>query len=234
MTSVRLSAIWPATAIWRLVEVLYWVRKLQARVLAGDHSSAVDAAMNAQRLLPNAAANFETAEFQLLRCARACRRLGVRALGTRGGNTSRRWSVTTSSSKRGPSTTLSLSRTAPRSLVRRSPGSKAACSTLKTSMRKPSRSAHSHGFVHNEAIANERAGRFYAARGFEKIATCLPAGCPLLLSPLGSGCQGSTTRAALSADRSRRIDLRCDRDDPDTSRASRSGDRDQGIRSGIG
>ena len=33
------------------------------------------------------------------------------------------------------------------------------------------RSAHAHGFVHNEAFANELAGRFYAARGFEKIAT---------------------------------------------------------------
>ena len=33
------------------------------------------------------------------------------------------------------------------------------------------RSAHTHGFVHNEAFANELAGRFYAARGFERIAT---------------------------------------------------------------
>ena len=33
------------------------------------------------------------------------------------------------------------------------------------------RSAHANGFVHNEALANELAGRFYAARGFEKIAT---------------------------------------------------------------
>ena len=32
------------------------------------------------------------------------------------------------------------------------------------------RSAHANGFVHNEALANELAGRFYAARGFEKIA----------------------------------------------------------------
>ncbi len=32
------------------------------------------------------------------------------------------------------------------------------------------RSAHDNGFVHNEAIANELAARFYAARGFEKIA----------------------------------------------------------------
>ena len=32
------------------------------------------------------------------------------------------------------------------------------------------RSAHANGFVHNEAIAYELAARFYAARGFEKIA----------------------------------------------------------------
>ena len=32
------------------------------------------------------------------------------------------------------------------------------------------RSAHANGFVHNEALANEVAARFYAARGFEKIA----------------------------------------------------------------
>jgi PAS domain S-box-containing protein len=32
------------------------------------------------------------------------------------------------------------------------------------------RSAHANGFVHNEALANEIAARFYAARGFDKIA----------------------------------------------------------------
>src|SRR5215475_2466633 len=32
------------------------------------------------------------------------------------------------------------------------------------------RSARANGFVHNEALANERAARFYSARGFEKIA----------------------------------------------------------------
>src|SRR5260370_414021 len=32
------------------------------------------------------------------------------------------------------------------------------------------RSAHANGFVQNEAVANEVAARFYAARGFEKIA----------------------------------------------------------------
>jgi hypothetical protein len=32
------------------------------------------------------------------------------------------------------------------------------------------RSARASGFVHNEALANELAARFYAPRGFEKIA----------------------------------------------------------------
>ena len=32
------------------------------------------------------------------------------------------------------------------------------------------RSAHANGFVHNEAVADELAARFYAARGFDKIA----------------------------------------------------------------
>src|SRR6185503_7218240 len=32
------------------------------------------------------------------------------------------------------------------------------------------RSAHEHEFVQNEALANELAARFYASRGFEKIA----------------------------------------------------------------
>jgi GAF domain-containing protein len=32
------------------------------------------------------------------------------------------------------------------------------------------RSARANGFLHNEALANELAARFYAARGFEKIA----------------------------------------------------------------
>src|SRR5262249_62317299 len=32
------------------------------------------------------------------------------------------------------------------------------------------RSARANGFVHNEAVANELAARFYTARGFEQIA----------------------------------------------------------------
>ena len=46
-------------------------------------------------------------------------------------------------------------------------GSQTRCEHL---YEKAIRSAHENGFVHNEALANEVAARFYAARGFEKIA----------------------------------------------------------------
>ena len=71
------------------------------------------------------------------------------------------------------------------------------------------RSAHTHGFVHNEAIANERAGCFYASRGFEKIATTYLREARSCYSPLGRRRKGSTTRPALSASRRGPGDHRC-------------------------
>ena len=48
------------------------------------------------------------------------------------------------------------------------------------------RSAHANGFVHNEALANEVAARFYAARGFEKIADAYLQDARYGYHPLGS------------------------------------------------
>ena len=48
--------------------------------------------------------------------------------------------------------------------------SKAVCSTRSSFYEKAIRSAHANGFVQNEAVAYEVAARFYAARGFDKIA----------------------------------------------------------------
>ena len=127
--------------------------------------------MNAHRLLWNAAANFETAEFEFYGALAHAAAHESSPLATRGSNTSRLWSVTTSSSKRGPSTTPSPSRAARRSSVPKSPGLKAVCSTLKTSMRKPCVRRTPTALSTIEAIANERAGCFYAARGLERIAT---------------------------------------------------------------
>src|SRR4029077_5161757 len=45
-------------------ECYYWIRKLQARFLAGDHSSALDSSLRAQRLLWSAPSNLERAEYE--------------------------------------------------------------------------------------------------------------------------------------------------------------------------
>src|SRR5436853_440477 len=47
-----------------LPECWYWIRKLQARVLAGDYRSAIEAASKAQPLLWTSPSFFETAEYE--------------------------------------------------------------------------------------------------------------------------------------------------------------------------
>ena len=153
-----------------LPEFHYWVRKLQARFLSGDHSSAVGAALNAQRLLWRAAANFETAEFQLygaLAHAAACevasgdeRRQHFEALVAHHKQIEV-WAEhnPVTFENRAAIVGAEIARIEGRVLDAQDLYEKAV------------RSAHTHGFVHNEAIANERAGCFYAARGFETIAT---------------------------------------------------------------
>ena len=153
-----------------LPEFHYWVRKLQARFLSGDHSSAVGAALNAQRLLWRAAANFEAAEFQLygaLAHAAACevasgdeRRQHFEALVAHHKQIEV-WAEhnPVTFENRAAIVGAEIARIEGRVLDAQDLYEKAV------------RSAHTHGFVQNEAIANERAGGFYAARGFETIAT---------------------------------------------------------------
>jgi PAS domain S-box-containing protein len=152
-----------------LPEFHYWVRKLQARFLAGDHSSAVDAALNAQRLLWRAAGNFEAADLRLygaLAHAAACefasgdqRRKHFAALVAHHKKIEV-WAEhnPVTFENRAAIVGAEIARIGGRVLEAQELYEKAA------------RSAHANGFVQNEAIANERAGCFYAARGFEKIA----------------------------------------------------------------
>ena len=96
------------------------------------------------------------------------------------------------------------------------------------------RSARANGFVHNEALANELAARFYTARGFETDRASLPAQRPLLLSALGSRWQGAATRSAVSAAQARRASARTDEHDRGAGRASGPRDRHQRVASGVG
>ena len=153
-----------------LVEFFYWVRKLQARFLAGDHSSAVDAAMNAQRLLWNAPSNFETAEFQLYGALAHAAAHDVAS----GDQRRQHFEALVGHhqqlevwAQHNPVTFENRAAIVGAEIAR----IEGRVLDAQDLYEKAVRSAHSQGFVHNEAIANERAGCFYAARGFEKIAT---------------------------------------------------------------
>ncbi|HVQ12292.1 MAG TPA: ATP-binding protein, partial [Vicinamibacterales bacterium] len=151
------------------VECFYWVRKLQARFLAGDYSSAVDAAMNVPRLLWNTPSNFETVEFHLYGAlAHAAahdvasdeqRRKHLEALVGH----HRQLEVW---AQHNPVTFENCAAIVGAEIAR----IEGRVLEAQDLYEKGVRSAHDQGFVHNEAIANERAGCFYAARGFEKIA----------------------------------------------------------------
>jgi PAS domain S-box-containing protein len=153
-----------------LVEFFYYVRKLQARYLAQDYSSAVEAALKAQRLLWGAASNFETAEFEFYA---ALARAGAHEAAS-GDQRQQHFDALVAHHKqleawarhnpvtfenRAAIVAAEIARIEDRSLDAQDIYQKAV------------RLAHTHGFVHVEAIANERAGCFYAARGFETVAT---------------------------------------------------------------
>jgi PAS domain S-box-containing protein len=152
-----------------LGKFFYCVRKLQARVLAGDYSSAVDAALNAQQLLWGAASNFETAELEFyggLARAGAYQTASVdqkqQHLEALVGHLKQleAWAENNpvTFENRAAIIGAEIARIEDRVLDAQDLYEKAL------------RSAHIHGFVHIEAIANERAGYFYATRGFETIA----------------------------------------------------------------
>ncbi len=152
-----------------LAEFLLLGPQIAGTILAGDHSSAIDAALNAQRLLWRAAANFETAEFHFygaLAHAAACEFAS-------GDQKRQHFDALVGHHKQievwaehNPVTFENRAAIVGAEIAR----IEGRVLEAQDLYEKAVRSAHTHGFVHNEAIANERAGCFYAARGFEKIA----------------------------------------------------------------
>jgi PAS domain S-box-containing protein len=152
-----------------LAEFYYWTRKLQAHFLAGDLASAVDASLHAEPLLWTSAAMFESAEYRLYGAlARAAtwdhatpeqrpihfdsvldhhRQLQV-------------WAEVDPETfeDRAALVGAEIARIEGRILNAQELYDKAI------------RDAHKYGLVHNQAIANEIAGRFYAERGHTKVA----------------------------------------------------------------
>ncbi|HTF62383.1 MAG TPA: ATP-binding protein [Edaphobacter sp.] len=152
-----------------LAECWYWIRKLQARVLAGDYRSAIDASSKARPLLWTSPSFFETAEYEFysgLCRAALCdctlpdeRSNHFEALAAH----YRQLEVWAASCPENFENRTALVGAE----IARLEGRELDAEHL---YEKAIRSAHANGFVHNAALANELAARFYAARGFEKIA----------------------------------------------------------------
>jgi PAS domain S-box-containing protein len=153
-----------------LPECLYWVRKLQGRFFAGEYAAAVDASLRARQLLWTAPSTFEMAEYQFysaLSRAASCdsafpdlHRQHFEALVAH----RRQLEVWAENCPENFENRVALVSAE----IARIEGRELDAERL---YEQAIRSARENGFVHNEALANELAARFYAARGFEKIAT---------------------------------------------------------------
>jgi len=150
-------------------EFYYWTRKVQARVFAGDYVAASEAAFKGQRLYWTSAAMFETADFRL-----------YAALAHAGA-----WNIAPPENRPKHFEALAehyqqldvWAEHSPQTFENRAALVAAEIARIEGRIldaqdlyEKAIRSAHVHGFVHNEALANELAGLFYAARGYQKIA----------------------------------------------------------------
>ncbi len=148
----------------------YWIRKLQARVFAGDYSSAMAAASKATPLLWTLPTDFELAEYHFygaLARAAACdsatsgqRRQHLEAL-------SAHHEKLTAWAENCPENFANRA-----ALVgRRDCASNGRELDAEQPVRGlPFAPLRLYGFIQNEGIANERAARFYMARGLKKIA----------------------------------------------------------------
>src|SRR5579871_2062282 len=151
-------------------EFYYWTRKTQALVFAGDYASAAEAAFKGQRLYWTSAAMFETADFRF-----------YAALAHAGA-----WTTASAENRARHFETLSdhhkqlmiWAEHSPQTFENRAALVAAEIARIEgrildaqTLYERAIQSAHVHGFVHNEGLASELAGRFYASRGYEKIAT---------------------------------------------------------------
>ena len=147
----------------------YWTRKLQARFFAGDYAAAVDASLRAQRLLWTSPSCFETAEYHFYGAlSRAAswdsaaadqRQQHFEALTAHHGQLEV-WAENCPENFENRAALVGAE-------IARIQGRELDAERL---YEQAIRSSRANGFVHNEALANELAARFYAARGFEKIA----------------------------------------------------------------
>jgi PAS domain S-box-containing protein len=152
-----------------LPECWYWIRKLQARFFAEDYASAIDASLRAKQLIWTSPSFFENAEYHfyaalsLAGCIASApadlRRQHFAAL-TAHHRQLEVWAENCAENFENRAALVAAE-------IARIEGRELDAERL---YEQAIRSARANGFIHNEALANELASRFYAARGFEKIA----------------------------------------------------------------
>jgi PAS domain S-box-containing protein len=152
--------------ILAISECWYWIRKATAHFFAGDYLPAIEASLNAKRLLWTCPSFFEQAEYHFysaLSRAAACDTAAGRQ---------EHFEALVAHQKQQEI----LAQNCPENFENRAALVGAEIARIEGReldaehlYEKAIRSAHVNGFVQNEAVANEVAARFYAARGFEKI-----------------------------------------------------------------
>jgi len=152
-----------------LPECWYWIRKLQARFFAGDHAGALEASERAQRLMWTSPSMFETAEYHFYgalcqaasseSAAASKRRQHLEALAAHHRQLEI-WATNCPENFENRAALVGAE-------IARIEGRELEAERL---YEQAIRSARANGFVHNEALANELAARFYGARGFETSA----------------------------------------------------------------
>jgi predicted ATPase/transcriptional regulator with GAF, ATPase, and Fis domain len=153
----------------------YWIRKLQARVIAGDYASAVAASLSMQRRFSTSPSKFlkldpvETAEYYFY--------AGLAHAGlwdsAPADERAQHFNALTAHHRR-----LELCvKNGPENFEHRAALLAAEMARIEGRVLDAEglyelaiRSAHANGFIQNEALANEAAARFYLARGLGKIA----------------------------------------------------------------
>ncbi|MGF6759173.1 trifunctional serine/threonine-protein kinase/ATP-binding protein/sensor histidine kinase [Paraburkholderia sp. GAS42] len=147
----------------------YWVRKLQARYLAGDYAVAMDAASKAEQLLWTSSSFFEEAEYHFYGALAQAALCDSAPVGERPQDLDamaahhRQLQIWTENCPENFGSRTALVGAE----IARIEGRVVDAELL---YEQAIHSAQENGFVHTEALANELASRFYAARGLEKVA----------------------------------------------------------------
>ena len=214
-------------------ECWYWIRKLQARFFAGDHASAIAASSRAHRLLWTSDSQFEMAEYHFYGALSHAAVCGSAAAGER----QQHLDAVAAHHKQ----LLVWAANCPENFENRAALVGAEIARLEGRDQEAMdlyeeaiRSAEANGFVHNEALANELAARFYAARGFDRFAhVCLQ---DARYGYVRWGAAGKVRQLDQLYPRLReaRAGLQANEHDRDAGRTPRPRDGAQSVASGVG